>query len=132
LLQSATASAEQSSTPPVDLPAALEAVDGDAAILAELADVFLADSPHLLADLCRALQEGDAPHAARTAHSLKGALGTLRTTTAYALAQEIERLSRAGLLEHVHPIFARLESEMAHLATFWTAWRCTRSVGEAA
>ena len=46
---------------PMDLAAALDRVDGDRAFLGEMAAMFLAESPGLMAQIRDALARGDAP-----------------------------------------------------------------------
>jgi CheY-like chemotaxis protein len=53
---------------------ALQAVDGDALLLVELAGTFLEESPRLVAEMEGALTRRDAPVLRRAAHTVKGGL----------------------------------------------------------
>ncbi len=61
----------------VDWPAALEAVDGDRRLLAELIDIFNVELPGWEARIDRALESSDASALRLAAHTLKGALASL-------------------------------------------------------
>jgi CheY-like chemotaxis protein len=114
------ASPEDMPDPPMDLAAALMTADGDRSLLRELMEVLLAELPGQLATLRTALQDGDTPRLGLTAHSLKGALGTVGATRAQSLAQQLEVMARAGRIEEALPLWQQLDVEMTRLATFWT------------
>ncbi len=65
---------------------------GDAAVVAELIDLFLQDAPARLAQAREALEVGDADGISEAAHSLKGSARNLR---AERLAQACEALEKA-------------------------------------
>jgi two-component system sensor histidine kinase/response regulator len=77
----------------LDRTAALERVEGDAELLQELVDLFLADAPERMADIRGALAARDAEALRKAAHSLKGAAANL---SAVALASAAKRLEDAG------------------------------------
>jgi signal transduction histidine kinase/HPt (histidine-containing phosphotransfer) domain-containing protein len=105
--------------PPVDMAAALQAVDGDPALLRELVHLFLQDYPSHMTALQEALQRGDADPVIRTAHSLKGALSIIGGALAATLVSELERMGGAGALEDACRVLPPLERELAGIATFY-------------
>src|SRR5262245_23730122 len=62
---------------PIDLPAALAAVDGDRELLAEVVRAFQGEYPQQVAALKSALAAGKHEQASLYAHALKGSLTTL-------------------------------------------------------
>ena len=61
-------------SPVLDWPAALQRLDGDDALLRELAALFIVDGPPMLATLADALAAADAEAVQRALHSIKGVL----------------------------------------------------------
>jgi HPt (histidine-containing phosphotransfer) domain-containing protein len=74
----------------------LETVGGDRAFLAELVETYRSDCPGLLADLRRAVANGDAPTARRAAHTLKSTSASLGALGLAAQCREIEVAAAAG------------------------------------
>ena len=99
----------------MDQSEALERVGGDAALLSELIELYLAESVQLRRDVAAALQAGDASKLGRTAHTLKGAVSTFGAHPAREAAEQLERLGRAGDLSGAADAVARLESELEGL-----------------
>jgi two-component system, sensor histidine kinase and response regulator len=91
--------------------ALLARVGGSQAVLEEIIDLFLEDSPKLLDDIRRALQKGDAQAAYRATHTLKGSIGNFDAHDAVAIAQRLEARSREGDLAAATAVFAMLEKE---------------------
>jgi signal transduction histidine kinase/CheY-like chemotaxis protein/HPt (histidine-containing phosphotransfer) domain-containing protein len=120
LLGDATAPPPPRSVPPLDLAQALDTVDGEKALLEDMAAVFLTDAPAWLDKLRTAVATGDTSQTGRIAHSLKGAVGALGATTAYALAAELEAMGQAGRLEGTVTVLGRLEDEIQKVVTFLT------------
>src|SRR2546427_1359259 len=60
---------------PLDTTALLDGVGRDGKLLAELIDLFLADTPKLLAGIERAIARGDSATLKEKAHALKGSVG---------------------------------------------------------
>jgi signal transduction histidine kinase/CheY-like chemotaxis protein/HPt (histidine-containing phosphotransfer) domain-containing protein len=106
---------------PLDLSAALHNVEGDQALLAEVIALLQQDYPRHLAALRQALIDGDVRQFERSAHSLKGAISILDTTTAYTLATELEMMGRAARLEGAASLLGQLEHELARLTAFFAA-----------
>jgi signal transduction histidine kinase/DNA-binding response OmpR family regulator len=106
-------------SPPIDVDVALQAVDGDTALLTELGSVFLEDCPRRLDDLRQAIAAGDARRAERAAHALKGAASSVGATDAGRLAGELEALGRGVRLPEAAGVLSRLERELERLMTFF-------------
>ena len=81
--------------PAFNLDETLERVDGDLDLLAEIAGLFLADAPAMLADIIAAVAAGDAQEVSRSAHRLKGSILTFGAPTAAAVALRLEENGRA-------------------------------------
>ena len=90
-------------------------VDGDADLLCEIVDLFLADCPDRLAELRDALTRQDTSGLARAAHRFKGALGNISANTALTAVRQLETLAHAGDLQGVTTALARLEEELVRL-----------------
>ncbi|HEV8190887.1 MAG TPA: response regulator, partial [Ktedonobacterales bacterium] len=95
-----------------DWLARLRRTVGDApAVLAELIDSFLAEAPHLLADLRRSLEQGDAAGVRLAAHGLK-ANGTEFGAQAFAeVCKQLEAHGKAGTLAGADHLLKQAEAE---------------------
>jgi signal transduction histidine kinase/DNA-binding response OmpR family regulator len=106
----------------------LARVGGSQAILEEIIDLFLEDSPKLLSDIRRAIDNRDAQAAYRAAHTLKGSIGNFEAHDAVAIAQRLEARAREGNLEAAAEVFTMLEKEtnslLAALAGTKEALKC--------
>jgi HPt (histidine-containing phosphotransfer) domain-containing protein len=111
--------------PPLDLAAALTAADGESDLVQELIELLLAEAPSQLAMLHTALEHGDAHQLERTAHSLKGGLGTVGATRAHALVQQLEAHGRAAQFEGALTLVQQLDTELARLSAFWVEIHAT-------
>lgn len=80
-------------------------------LLNEMIDIYLTDTPKLLATLREALSQNDAQSVYRTAHSLKSTSAHLRATGFSELSKEIEKLGHDGDLAQVTARLPLLESE---------------------
>ena len=99
----------------MDRALALARVDGDEALLADLAKLFCEESPQMMAAVQAAVSARDAERLHRAAHSLKGAVATLAAGKAFDAALHLERLGRAGDLADVDKVYAVLEEEIERL-----------------
>lgn len=70
---------------------------GDA-LLRELVQIFVHDTPPRLAEMARSLQAGDAAGFGRAAHSIKGSAANLGAHGLHAAADDAERCARTGQL----------------------------------
>jgi HPt (histidine-containing phosphotransfer) domain-containing protein len=103
--------------PAFDLAAALERVDHDEDLLAEIAGLFLKDAPEMLAAVAGAVAVGDADAVNRTAHRLKGSILTFGAEHAATLALSLEEAGRNGALANAQADLARLAQAVARLRT---------------
>jgi HPt (histidine-containing phosphotransfer) domain-containing protein len=90
----------------------LAAVDHDLELLRELVEIFLAESPGLLAQICTGVKEHRAEPVERNAHSLKGALASFGARRACAVAQQVETRAREARLDDAARLLSALESEL--------------------
>jgi signal transduction histidine kinase/DNA-binding response OmpR family regulator len=109
---------------PIDLSAALNTVEGDYALWADLMAVFLEGSPVQVAALRKAIDCGDSHQIDRLGHSLKGSLAAVGATTARTLAYELETRGRAAQLEGISAVMDHLERELARIAAFVAESSC--------
>jgi signal transduction histidine kinase/HPt (histidine-containing phosphotransfer) domain-containing protein len=103
---------------PVDTTALMGIVDGDKGLLTELGQLFLEDYPIQMTELRKAIDGGDAGQLERTAHSLKGALGTIAASNARTLAYELERMGHTARLNKAAIILQQLTAELEQLTAF--------------
>jgi HPt (histidine-containing phosphotransfer) domain-containing protein len=100
---------------PVDFATALQWVDGDHALLAELIEIFLEDCPKKLHELEQAVKEGNAIGVKQTAHSVNGMVAGFHTTSAHGLAHEMECLGKAGDVSKASDLLPTLLLEFARV-----------------
>jgi len=105
-------------TPPVDISAALQSVEGDQNLLVDLFEVFQQDYPKQLAEIRDAIGVGDAERVAQVAHSLKGAVGYFGAQTVYTLAYRLETMGHQTELEGASSVLQHLERELKRLSAF--------------
>lgn len=98
-----------------DLDDALEKVGGDREILEEILKVFSESYPDQLSELKNAIDSGDAPLVERTAHTLKGSVGTFSAKKALETAFRLETMGRDGQLQEAAAEYSRLEHEIEEL-----------------
>ena len=96
--------------------ALLEGVAGNRKLLRELVDVFVADTPKLLARIERAITRGDAVRLKKAAHALKGSVGNFDSGSALQAVRKMEMAT----LPDAPAALAEMKSEIARL---------TRSLG---
>jgi signal transduction histidine kinase/CheY-like chemotaxis protein len=99
----------------LDIGAAWRHIEADPELLAEVAGLFVAEYPQLLAGMDTALARGDRRALEGTAHSLKGAVANFGARAAVEAAERIERLSRAGDLADIGEAIALLQDELARI-----------------
>jgi two-component system, sensor histidine kinase and response regulator len=91
---------------------ALEKMEGDEALLRELIQIFLEESPKQLDRLNEAIEGSDRDSMERTAHSLKGELKYLGLFDAAQQACEFERMGREGDWQLANERFRSFRSEI--------------------
>jgi two-component system, sensor histidine kinase and response regulator len=100
---------------PLDRASLLERVEGDHELLIEMINLFLEDSPRLLAAMHAALQQGDMLLLERSAHSMKGAAGILSAHVTVAAATRLEENAENGDSESAKANLASLEMAVKRL-----------------
>ena len=103
---------------PVDPTTLMGIVDGDKGLMTELGQLFLEDYPIQMTELRKAIDRGDACQLERTAHSLKGALGTIAASNARTLAYELEIMGHTARLDKAVIILQQLTAELERLTAF--------------
>jgi CheY-like chemotaxis protein len=93
----------------------LARVEGDRGLLAELVDIFRAESPGLLANLRQKVEAGDARGVQEAAHAIKGTVGNFGAPAASEAARALEVMGKDGSLAGAGACMARLEVEVEHL-----------------
>ena len=97
---------------PVNMAAALARTGGDRELLRELAEVFCADCPNMLADIRGALERRDAKALKEAAHALKGAVSVFGPSAAFDTAFMLEKGDFQGDMNDALPIFERLRGQI--------------------
>ena len=94
----------------------------DPALLDELIDLFLTDTPTLIDQMRRTTEDEDSPTLRRAAHTLKGSSGQMGALRIQDICSTIETLAETGSLVGVEPLltelslaFARSVSELRSL-----------------
>jgi signal transduction histidine kinase/CheY-like chemotaxis protein/HPt (histidine-containing phosphotransfer) domain-containing protein len=94
---------------------ALARIGGDERLLRELVRLFLAEYTRWLAEIRAAVAGRNAARLRPAAHSLKGSLGTFGARAAFAAAQRLEELARAGDLAGAEETCTVLAGVLAEL-----------------
>ena len=100
---------------PFDLSEALARVDGDHELLAEMAELFLEESPRFISEIRTALEKDDTQTLTYAAHTLKGSVGNFAATEAAEAARQLEQMGRKGELAGAGVILAQLEAALGRL-----------------
>jgi two-component system, sensor histidine kinase and response regulator len=102
-------------SPPIDITAALERLEGDRDLLEELAQLFKEECPRALEEIRGAIAAGDAPLLTRLAHTLKGSSGSLSAVPLSQAAAQLEKVAQAGDLADAESLFEKVEKEAGDL-----------------
>lgn len=90
-------------------------MDGESDLVAELADIYLADAPTQIATMREAIALGNTATLRLAAHSLKGSSASLGATHLVALCNEIEELAQAGTVDGTAEKLADVEQELVRV-----------------
>ena len=90
----------------------LDSVMGDRVLLAEMAELWLRDSTDQEKQLREGLDSGDALMVQRTAHALKGSVGTFQASAAQETANELEVFAKDGDLVGARKTFEKLSTQI--------------------
>jgi PAS domain S-box-containing protein len=94
---------------------AMDHVRGDVELFRELAAIFLEEWPNWLGGLREGMERPDFERLRRTAHTVKGSLGTFAARAAHAAASELEDAAARNNAGRAAVALERLEQEMAVL-----------------
>jgi two-component system sensor histidine kinase/response regulator len=109
----------------LDLPSAMERVEGDRDLLNELLDLFSEESARNFLELQDAMQMGDAPLMERLAHTIKGAASNVGAKLVVSTALIVEQQAHSQDLSRIEPKVAALQAEMERLKPVIEAARKT-------
>jgi len=104
-----------------------EAFEDDTAGIAELLEMALETGRRLMGELRDAIATGNAPNAARAAHSIKGSAANIGAMAPSALAAALEQRARAGDLEGAADACTAIETAYAPVAAEISAYRAAVS-----
>jgi PAS domain S-box-containing protein len=107
----------------VDRRALLDRLDGDSQLLGELIEIYLSESPSLLAAAQRALQEKNGQDLARLAHTIKGSAGNFIARATFETAERLEAFAEQGDFSRAQEAMSALEREMERLGRALIALR---------
>jgi len=99
----------------IDRSAVLARLDGNADLLAEMAEMFLQECPRLLEQIRQAIALSDAKAVEQSAHALKGAVSNFTSDGPFQVALRLEMLGRGRDLGGVSEVHTALEREVASL-----------------
>jgi len=105
----------------MDLDVALSYVDGDIQFLAELAELFLQDYPHLMEELRHSIQQGNHSDLERAAHTLKGRLAFFGLNRMRDKAFGLELMGRERNSANTVRALAEFESAMVGILPEFTS-----------
>ena len=89
------------------------AMPGEPDILADVVQLFLADSPVMLASLSAAMEAGDGEAVSSIAHRLRGSALELGAIRMVPLCAEIELAAHSGSIAQCRALAESLERELA-------------------
>ena len=98
-----------------DAAEALRHVGDDVGLLRDLAGMFEAEAPKMLAQVRAAVEARDAAKLQRAAHTLKGAVGTFGARGTFAAALRLETMGRGGDLAGAAEALRELQQAVAQL-----------------
>ena len=99
----------------LNLVAALDHIGGDRELLAEVAGLFLENSPRLMVKIKEAVETGNPYELERAAHALKGSASNFAAESTVEAALRLETMGRSMELAGVQEAYRALESEMGRL-----------------
>lgn len=93
----------------------LDRIDNDTEFLAETVAMFDEDGSQLLADIRRAIIDGDAAALAAAAHTFKGMAGNFCAAATVEAALKLEMMGKSGDLTGAEEAAGALEAESQRL-----------------
>jgi two-component system, sensor histidine kinase and response regulator len=101
--------------PVFSIERALESVEGDPMLLKHMVELFMRQTPKVVAGMREALERADAPALEHAAHRLKGSMSLFGAEAACELAAQLEDMAHAGNLTPACDAQARLDREVGRL-----------------
>ena len=92
-----------------------ERLNGDFKLFAELAGLFIKESPNLLDAVEKAVKTKNGEKIGKTAHTIKGAISNFSADTAYNAALNLENLGKNNELGMVDSAYKTLREEVDHM-----------------
>ena len=111
------------SLPTFDRDVALARVEGDEALLQEIVQLFLEQTPGLVERIERAIALQDGQTLERTAHALKGSASNLGAKAMAAAAARLESIGRNGDFAAAETAYSELVEESIRLETILVPFR---------
>jgi PAS domain S-box-containing protein len=105
----------ESPVEPLDRAAALRHCGGNAAVLADIAQIFLAESPRLIHEIHSALAAEDSQGCSHAAHQLKGSVSNFFASATVTAARQVEEAARRGDFPTARDACVALDRELARL-----------------
>jgi len=99
----------------IDYAGALDRLEGDTELLADMARLFLEDSAQQISAIRAAIAHSDASALERAAHCLKGAIANFAAHEAFRAAEKLERIALRGDLKEVDRACGALDSALQQL-----------------
>jgi len=114
--------------PSVTMQRLIGQLDGDAALAAEMATIFVAECPAMVERVRDAVRRESASDLRDAAHAIKGATANFGATPATAAAADVEQLARSGGVSAAIDHVSRLEFELTALCHSLRTGTSTESV----
>ena len=114
-MTSVTTLADQPAKCVLDHDTALARAGGDAALVQEIASLFLENYGQWMTELREAVARGDPPAIARSAHGIKGSVANFGAAEAVKAAFQLEQAGRNCDLREVAKVLDSLELALAVL-----------------
>lgn len=111
----ATPLGNRPSAPAFDYDRSLARLGGDPRLFAEIAVLFLEDSPKLIEAARTALEQNQLPELERAAHSLKGLAVNFDASELASAAAAVEQSAHHHDQQRAHACFLDMERELARL-----------------
>ena len=106
----------------LDWDSALDAVDGDPALLKKVLQGFLGQQTSLVAELRAALQAADQRVVRRVAHTVGGSLRWFNGAQVVTLAQDLENRCQVGSPDEISASWRTLETELEAVVVELRTW----------
>lgn len=100
-----------------NLTEALERVEGDMDLLTEMVDLFLEESPRMIAEIEQAITADNAQALQNAAHTLKGAVSNFSAYRATEASFALEKMGRQQNFTDAATALSTLKHELTHLAS---------------